>query len=194
MKIIEILKKLNEIDKTYFTINDLKKIININKDSLKVKINRLVKQNVLKRIIRGIYVPYNKAIDFEFFSVNYVIPSYISFEYALSKYGLISEIPYEITLATLKRTKKFKAQDITINYRRIQKRLFFGYKKLDNIFIATKEKAFLDCAYLKLNGKQISIDINKVNIRKLNKKIILDYLKKYTKKVKKYVINIIELK
>ncbi|HPD18393.1 MAG: hypothetical protein KA120_01430 [Candidatus Goldbacteria bacterium] len=188
MKTIELLKKLNEINKSYYTFSDLKKIINLNNEPLKVKLNRLVKQNVLKRAMRGVYVLYDKTIDCECFACEYVMPSYVSFEYALSVYGIISEIPYEITLATTKRTKKIKVNGNIISYRKIRKDLFFGYEKTDKIFIATKEKAYLDCVYFRLNGKQTGVDVKKVDTKKLDKKILLNYAKKYPEKIKKYVM------
>ncbi len=190
MNSMDLFKKLNDLNKSYYTFNDLKKIINFDKQTLKVKLNRMVKRGILKRIMKGIYVLYNRSINYEYFANNYLSPSYISFETALSKYGLISEVPYEITLATLNKTKRIKMNGNIIYYRKIQRKLFFGYEKIDKIYIAIKEKAYLDCIYLKIFGKPIGVKLENLNIKKLDKKLIFEYAKKYPAKIKNYIKHI----
>src|SRR3989338_4824849 len=55
-------------------------------------------------------------------------PSYISFEYALSRYGIIPESTYSITSATTKITREFTAQDKTYEYNRIKPVAYRGYR------------------------------------------------------------------
>jgi predicted transcriptional regulator of viral defense system len=82
-------------------------------------------------------------------------PSYISFEMALSYYGLIPEGVYSITSATSKKTAKFKTQIAEFFYHNLKPQLIFGYNLRRvggrQYKFAEMEKAVLD--YLYLNPK-----------------------------------------
>ena len=91
-----------------------------------------------------------------FFIANKIYsPSYISFESALSRHGLIPEGVYSITSATSLKTNSFKTPIGSFSYRHLKPELMFGYKLIptDNAQakIAEPEKAILD--YLYLNQK-----------------------------------------
>lgn len=78
--------------------------------------------------------------------------------------------------STFKKTKKINLLNYQIEYRMLKKELFFGYIKLENgLFIATPEKALFDLIYLSRFGKIYfdinSIDLDKINAKKLNKMI-----------------------
>ena len=104
-------------------------------------------------------------------------PSYISFEYAMSRYGLIPESVYAITSATTRITRTFTVNNKSFEYARIKREAFRGYKteKIDGVtvLIAESEKAFVDYYYfvdLKLRQHN-----DRLNTRKINKKISLEY-------------------
>ena len=82
-------------------------------------------------------------------------PSYVSFEMALSYYGLIPEGVYAVTTVSTKKTAKFTTPVASFSYRKIKPSLFFGYQlqkqKGQGYKIAEMEKALLD--YLYLNPK-----------------------------------------
>jgi len=84
-------------------------------------------------------------------------PSYISFEYALAYYHLLSEMPYVITSATTKSTRLFTTTGSSFSYSTIKKEAYAGYvllKQNQKIFlIADKEKALVDYLYFFSLGK-----------------------------------------
>ncbi|TSC62670.1 MAG: hypothetical protein Greene041614_332 [Parcubacteria group bacterium Greene0416_14] len=79
-------------------------------------------------------------------------PSYVSFESALSYYGLIPEGVYSITSACGKKTSRFHTPIAEFVYQRIKPQLLFGYslqKWGDQSYkIAEIEKTVLDYLYM----------------------------------------------
>ena len=180
---IEIFKKLQSMKKSYFTVADLEKVFDLERRSLYVTLNRWVEEDLLKRLRRGIYVVSGSEGKIERIANQLYFPSYISFESALAKFGIMDQIPYTLTFATPKKSKKIILGGKEIQYRQMKKELFFGYKTEGKILIAEPEKAFLDQVYLYSLGKT-SLNIKEWNLSNLNKKKILNFLKPYPKKVK----------
>ncbi|WP_305906304.1 type IV toxin-antitoxin system AbiEi family antitoxin domain-containing protein (plasmid) [Methylomarinum sp. Ch1-1] len=99
-----------------FTIHDLAKIFPEDRyRTLKDGINRLVREGFLVRACKGIYVnPY--AHNQNSFTLEYIAKtlrrgeySYVSFESALSEYGVISQIPIDrLTVMTTGRKGECK--------------------------------------------------------------------------------------
>lgn len=170
-----VVKKIYESDLYFFTTKTLKDIIGVKKESTFFKyIKALVKDNILSKIERDKYIlKKGKFSDFEM--ANFLVyPSYISFESALNFWGVLSQFPYEITSATQKKTKIKKYQEKIFSYTHIDKRLFFGYQKINNFLIADKEKGLLDEIYLASKG------IKNINFEELNlKDFRITILKKY---------------
>jgi len=186
MKNTELLKKLEEINKPFYTIGDLEKITGLNRDSLYVFINRWIKAGILKRPLRGIYVPFDKEISVLKIASEVYIPNYLSFESALSRYGILSLVPYTLTFATTRKTKTYIIADTEVVYRKIKKNLFFGYEEKDGIYIAFPEKAFLDHIYLFTKGL-VSINLNEINLNKLSKKILNEFTNNFPVNVQKFI-------
>lgn len=119
----------------------------------RVKITNMVKRKELIPIIRGLYETDYKIPGHYLASLIYG-PSYLSFEFALSNYGLIPEAVYQFTSATYnKRRRKsyknayglFTYRDIPSNVFKLETRL-----KIENGYsyiIASPEKALCDMLY-----------------------------------------------
>lgn len=119
----------------------------------RVKITNMVKRKELIPIIRGLYETDYKIPGHYLASLIYG-PSYLSFEFALSNYGLIPEAVYQFTSATYnKRRRKsyknayglFTYRDIPSNVFKLETRL-----KIENGYsyiIANPEKALCDMLY-----------------------------------------------
>jgi predicted transcriptional regulator of viral defense system len=142
----------------------------------------------LNRIKRGIYIlSDNQPTKFEI--ANYLCkPSYLSFETALSYYGIIPETVYAITSATTnKNAKEVNFEDQVYQYRKIKKGLFFGYQPVKIrdrlVLIADREKALLDYLYLlslkngQLNGR---MDLSKIDKQKLGRYV--NYFMRFIRK------------
>ena len=161
---------------------DLEKITGQKRSNLKVKLNRMVKQNLLVRLKRGIYQLSLSPVDVKKVANQLYYPSYLSFESALSAYGILSQIPFTQTFATTKRSKKMTIGNSEVEFTQIQSGLFFGYVLENGIYIAQAEKALLDQLYLAERGKR-SINIEELDLKKINKKL----LKKYSRNFPPYI-------
>jgi predicted transcriptional regulator of viral defense system len=182
MSDIEFLKKLRSFDKSYFTLADLEKILGMGRDSLYVTLNRLVRTGVLIRLRRGVYQPEFQVIGLEKVANELYYPSYLSFESALSIYGILSQIPYTLIFATVRRSKKITLSGREVEYRQLKKDYFFGYVLRNGIYIAEPEKAVLDQLYMLSKGKA-SADVSEWSLVGLDKKKFLKYSRIFSKKV-----------
>ena len=126
-----------------------KSVSNVNE-----KISNLVKNGDLIRLKKGFYTfskaYLNKPIDLISAANMLYTPSYISFDYALSYYGMIPERVSEITSATSKNEKLFDTPIGRFSYKKIPINAYsLGVDWInDEIeggkFIATAEKALCD--------------------------------------------------
>jgi predicted transcriptional regulator of viral defense system len=136
-----VVKKIYESGLYLFNNKTLKDIIESKKESTYFKyLSRLIKEKILIKIERDKYILAKANIsDFEL--ANFLlVPSYISFETALNFWGVISQFPYEITSATIKKTRIKKYGEKIFSYSRLSKNLFFGYELINNYLIANLEK------------------------------------------------------
>ena len=126
------------------------------------KISNECKKGKLVKIKRGLYSDdlYN---DSEVIANICYNPSYISFEYALSYYGVIPEFVSTFTSATFgkKNNKIYHMKDFTFDYRSVPDEVFpMGILILKNskdisYKIASKEKALCDLLYSKYPVRSI---------------------------------------
>jgi len=177
--IIKYLKK-NRLD--LFTLDSFGNLFNIkNQDTIYKKIQRLEKKGIVKKLIKGKYsFLLNTANDFKLANFLYQ-PSYISLESALSFYGIITGFPYKIISLTVKKTRTFEIDNKEFSYCHINENLFWGYEKKDDFLIAEKEKALLDLIYFYTKGLR-SLDIEEIDTTGINKKILLNYGKRFQNK------------
>jgi len=180
------LKKLKEIDKSYYTLADLSKIYSGKKESLKVLLSRLTKKKRILRLKRDIYILPENFSQIEKIANQIYFPSYLSFESALSYFGILSQIPYTLTFVTSLKTKKITLLNTPIEYCQIKKELFFGYFLKDGLYIAFPEKALLDILYFVSLGK-LKINLKNIDLSRIKKKKLFRYLDKYPLKTKNLV-------
>lgn len=175
----KLLPKIKQIPKTYFSFADIQKITQLKKKSLAVSLSRLVADKKIIKIQKGWYTTSNTKLDWENFAITTYAPSYLSFEWALARYNVLSQQTVHLTLATIKRSKTVElSSGVDIIYHHIQPSLFWGYLKEKNYLIADPEKAFLDLAYLSLNG-YAHFDPEEMNLTMLKKQKIKQYLAKF---------------
>ncbi len=154
-------------------------------------LTRLEANGILKSYDKGKYVFLeSEASDFEI--ANFIVqPSYISFESALSFYGILSQFPYSVTSATTERSKKIEVNNKTFEYTKIDNHLFTGYMKENSFLIASKEKALFDYLYLASKGLR-NADISEWDLGEIDHGIYKTYcdmikfapVKKLSKKLK----------
>lgn len=130
------------------------------------------------RLRKNVYKLFIADSDIEKTANELYFPSYLSFESALSRYGILSQIPYTLTFATTRPSKKLVLRDTAVEYRHLKSELFFGYTLENGSYIAKPEKALLDELYLMSRGKA-KIDIEELDLREINLALIEEYAEKF---------------
>lgn len=185
MKRQQLIQKLEILGKDVFSIKDLKKLFP-EETHLKIPVKRMLDAGVLIQITRGIYTLKREKLDIEKVATQLYYPSYISFESALSKYGIINQGLYGLTLATTRHTKKMTFADVECEYSKLQEALFFGFDLINGTYLAQPEKAFLDQIYLMTLGKRIG-NTSEWYLSDLDTEKLAEYLPFYNASVRKKV-------
>ncbi|MFZ3386237.1 MAG: hypothetical protein WA120_03590 [Candidatus Hydromicrobium sp.] len=162
-----------------FSINDAKKVFNIEKDNTLYKLlQRLEKKDIIKRIENGKYLfSFIEVSDFEI--ANFLTsPSYISLESALSFYGILSQFPYTITSITSKKSKRVIYEDKEYEFNHMESKYLYGFFKKNNFLIASPEKALIDELYFVAKKLRI-ISLEELDLTNINKKHLKSIVKKY---------------
>jgi predicted transcriptional regulator of viral defense system len=123
-------------------------------------------------------------------------PSYVSFEWALSYYGMIPEGVYVVTSASAVKSISYKTPLATFDYVHLgHARYAIGIDQAKNesgnFLIATPEKALVDLVHRKSKGltaKELLVDLVEArridvdNLKNLNKEHLLDIAESYRSK------------
>lgn len=184
MKKLEVIKTLENFPKGFFTIKDLKKIFPSEKKGFNTFIKRVVDEGILIRLSRGIYVLKGTNWEIEKIANQIYYPSYLSFVTVLGRGGILNQLPYSLTFATTKKSKKIVLGNTEVVYSQIKPKLYFGYKTEDGLNFAEPEKALLDQLYLVSLGKA-SLDWEELNLSGLNKKKFFHYAKRFPSRINK---------
>jgi len=184
MNSFEVLKKLQDFGKSFFTTNELRVILGGEKEGFTTTVKRLVDKGVLERLDKGVYWLRGSPWELDKIANQLYFPSYLSFVSALSRYGIINQIPYSLTFATLKKSKKMMLGQTEVVYSQLAPKLYFGYKLEGGINIARPEKALLDQIYLASLGKAY-IDWEELTLIDLDKKRFEEYSRRFPKRIRK---------
>lgn len=116
------------------------------------RISEWLARGLIKRVRRGFYIFADAPLTDEATLViagRIYAPSYISYETALARYGIIPEAVFGVTSATTLKTKKFETPVGNFIYRNLKPALLFGYHVNSSggqpYQLADLEKALLDC-------------------------------------------------
>ena len=151
MKTLKLKKSLKT---SIFTHEEIAYLLKDEVSNVNAKIVYMVKQGILVRLKKGLYIfselYRDGSVDMVAVANRLYTPSYISFDYALSYYGLIPERVYEVTSATLHAKKTYETPLGRFSYRPIPMEAYavgvdWLYDKVNGgKFIATAEKALCD--------------------------------------------------
>jgi predicted transcriptional regulator of viral defense system len=141
-------------------------------------------EDIFLKIRNGLYSLISYPAKEEIIANRLYPPSYISFEYAMSYYGIIPELVYAVTSATTRITREFTVNNKLYTYSRIKKQAYRGYKrgKMEGttVFIANPEKALADYLYfVDLGRKKLN---ERLMIRDIRKKELIKYAKLFDRK------------
>jgi len=182
--------KLTSIDRLYFGYEEIARVLGITLKSAAVSANRYTRQGLLIRVRRNLYMladrwrGIGREEEFELASLIQA-PSYISLTTALSYYEITTQIQQKfIESVALKRTKEVAVTGTIFNFSKIDKKLYFGFKRERGFFIATPEKALLDAIYL-MSLNRYSLDTSAIDPGKLDSVMLSDMAKKFPIKTKR---------
>ena len=108
--------------------------------------------------------------------------AYVSLESGLREYGISTQSPRTLTCVTTERPKEFRARTITISYRSISPRLYWGFvrktTRYGGYLIAEPEKAILDWIYLSIqNGAVPALD--ELDFSSVDRLKLLNYARRF---------------
>ncbi len=122
-------------------------------NSVRTQLSRWTAQGKLVRIKRGLYHFAERPIEELGLSQLLYSPSYISLETALNMFGILPDVPQQITSVTPTTTRNFQTKYGVYSYTKLQQKLFFGFSIEDSdstpYQLAHPEKAILDYIYLR---------------------------------------------
>ncbi len=180
MKTLKAAQTLQKSGKSVFSTAEIKNLLEIKKDNtVYKKTEALVEKNVLQRAKKGLYILVGgEPSGFEL--ANHLWqPSYVSLASALNFYGIMTQVPYEITSVTTKPTKEIAFENKTFSYSHLDKKYFWGYEKEANVLIATPEKALTDAIFFASLGKT-SYNFDEFELQAIDKGKFVKFSKKIT--------------
>lgn len=166
-----------------FSMSDLKLLFGeVTESALYKKLNSLVKEKLLVKVIRGLYATPETSLEIISNRINPA--SYISTGTILAKNMIIGSIPErKIQAVKVGRPRVYECELGTIEHLSIAPGIFCGFKVNNGIKYADSEKAFLDACYFFYKGKRFSFDLDSdINKDALNSLLISTYLRKYDKR------------
>lgn len=121
-------------------------------------------------LFREVYNKENKKNEYLEYLANQLLkPSYLSLEYVLNKYQLLSEPARALTSVSAKSSREFSNELGVWRYYYLPTKLFIGYKikyfKAQQIVEASKAKALFDFLYLRFRRGSVAQDKNLDNLR-----------------------------
>jgi hypothetical protein len=163
------------------------------------KITLLLKNQSIMRIKKGIYIfgpnYQRKAVSQEILANILYSPSYISLEYALSKYGLIPERVYAVTSICLNRSKTFKTPIGIFAYKIRDPSIYpVGIHLVEmpnegSYLMATPEKALVDLISQAKGIRSVqemkehlyeNLRMEPSDLKKLNRKLLIEIIDSYS--------------
>jgi hypothetical protein len=192
MKLEEIKNKTEKLlvfDKTAL------KLLEKDDNNLSANLKYWLKNGDLIALKKGLYIlrdKYEKESSkneyLEYLANKILMPSYLSLEYVLDKYSLLSESARALTSISNKAAREFSNPLGVWRYYSLPAKLFTGYKikyfKSQPFFEASKAKSLFDFLYLRFRrGNEpnedsfLNLRLNLENLTKLEKAELLAYFK-----------------
>lgn len=164
-----------------FNRQDLQRIFHASPSQTKYFLEAYTRAGLFLRLKKDLYALKSDLPPEEEIANLLYRPSYLSFEHALGRYGIIPEMTYAITSATTKPTRTFQVEGKTFSYLTIKPTAFTGYAPTQQsgriVLIAEPEKALVDFFYFIALGKKSLND--RLNLNRLDRQKIWEYARLY---------------
>ena len=180
---MDLVRQLARFNKSFWSVADLEKVLGYGtRKSLLVALHRLTASGILERVRRGYYRVSTRPADEAALANVLYRPSYLSFESALARHGILSQIPYAMTFATTRRSKRMTIGGREAEFRQIKKDLFFGYRLEGGLYVAEPEKALLDELYMMKRGRA-AIPLEELDVDRLSKGRLREFASRFPKEI-----------
>jgi predicted transcriptional regulator of viral defense system len=149
MRLIEAEQKLLALHQPVIQTRDVSACLNISHAQASKILDHLAKLGRFVRLMRGKWATTTKIDPLilpEYMTAPF--PSYVSLQTALFYHGIIEQIPNTIYAVSLARTRQYTTPFGKISIHHFQPNFFFGFEMVNQIKIATPEKALIDILYL----------------------------------------------
>jgi len=148
----------------------------------------LLRNSGIKNAVGGIY--YTKdASEYEVAS-RILYPSYVSLLSALRFHNLTEQMPRIIYVLSHKRHRPLPSLNgFRVEFKRIKKEMMYGYGRVDDVFVASPEKAVIDMLYLNefVGYAEEAIELGKLDYNLLEDYAVRSGVKTLEKRVKKLI-------
>lgn len=174
---------LREKDISLFTYDDVRKMFGVGASTAKSLLGRLKDKKIVEPLVKGKYafrLAKEPPEDFEIANFIYA-PSYVSLESALSYYGIVDQVPYQVTSITVRKTREFEVGAKTFAYAHIKPEFFCGYKEENRFLIAEPKKAVFDFFYLTYKGARggNNLELLRLDRKDLKPKSLGGYVREF---------------
>ena len=188
--------RLGEKDQRVFTIQDIKKILNVSTAHARNIASDMVKKNTVERVKPGLFVriPESVILNKQQYTEDAILiaaksteNAFLSHYTALTIYGVAERYTTQIYVTTTKHQRNIKYHEIKINYIKIIPKKFFGYKTMnysnESIQISDLERTIIDVINKpKYSGGWVETINCLKNLDEINYKQLIMYIKKFNNK------------
>jgi len=168
----------------FLTLAGLQRLTGLREAALRKAVLRLEKRGYLTRVGRGLYANRFGHPTLEALAMILGAPCYISFESALERYGILSQLPLLLTCASTSRSERRQSPLGEILFHRLQPSLFFGYRAEDGILWAEPEKALLDWIYIQRKRHGVTPALDELEWSLLNVERLREWASHYPRPVR----------
>ncbi len=198
---------LGEKDQRVFTIQDIKKILNISLAHARNLASDMVKKNYTERVKSGLFVRIPESVIFNkqqytedavLIAAKSTKKAYLSHYTALTIHGLAERYTTQLYITTTKHQRNINYHEIKIKFIKTIPEKFFGYKTMiysnEKIQVSDLERTIIDViSKPKYAGGWIETINCLKNLDEINYKQLISYLKEYNNKTTArkiaYIIN-----
>ena len=184
---VSILQKTAREQAGLLPIAALSRLSGLKGFTLRKALMRAEEKGLVDRVGPGLYLNKFAKVTLEELAMTLGKPCYISFESALSYYGIISQEPLVLTCATTRKPQRRLTPLGEIVFRHISTERFKGYTENKGILRAEPEKAFFDWLYWLCKTHGRFPDLDEINWGGLNGEKILFWSKEFPKSIQRFL-------
>ncbi|MFQ6058987.1 MAG: helix-turn-helix domain-containing protein [Anaerolineae bacterium] len=181
---VALLQHLARQGQDFLTLLALQRLTGLGEGAARKAVLRLEEKGYLTRVGRNLYANRFGHPTLERLAMILGAPCYISFESALERHGILSQVPLVLTCASTSRSERRQTPLGEILFHRLRPALFFGYRTEDGILWAEPEKALLDWLYIHRKHHGVTPPLDELNREPLDIERLWDWARHYPRPVR----------